>query len=165
MTESEAKSLHKRAKFAARKSKMYIETEDAAQEVMLKLLTPKVNGDKKRQTINQAICEVVRDKYGRYGRNANKEIEKALVKGTSWKQEKVVHSRLFSEDDRERRLLAEAFSFLKGKDRVVMKLIYVWGMTMHEVSDVMGISQDSVNLIAVETRRLILKSMNKGDRQ
>jgi DNA-directed RNA polymerase specialized sigma subunit len=143
MTESDAKRMHKNALRAAAKYRFFGEEgEEIAQEVMCRYAT----GQHQKQSVQKAVIDVIRSRYGdsRWKRTGDKG---ALLNCLPFLER---HGGYSSKLD-EKTALDEKLGDLQGTPRVVMYLLFFWGLTMKEIAHCLGLTQGRISQITTET--------------
>lgn len=143
MTDDEIKNIQKKVRYSLRKfSGNDYGWEDVSQEV----ITRRLEGKGKHQTVDQTVIDISRSRVGRKGSPGyNERIKIAAAKTLEPKAAKKL---IAPADDfrlSDRISVEQMFSCFKGNDRVILILHYKYGYDQVEIAYLYGVTKQYIN--------------------
>lgn len=136
MTNEQAKKFRERAVASARRYGFAETADDIAQTVLLKFC----EGRGQHQTIDQAVIDAVRSKFGRpglpgYERRFTAEHQMAGMEA----------ARGIGVEQKHRHDFERLTGMLPAGERIITRLTYEWGFTEQEIGDLFGITESRIS--------------------
>lgn len=167
--ERTAEKFRKRAEYAATRMGFERDREEISQEVLCRML----EGKHQHSTIDQAVIDVIRKRFGRTGTpgyDKKHALAKSLQAGDGLEnlESTIGNNDGTSLDDRLD--IKRAIIEFRGRQRAIIVLRFIWGMNEIEIADIFGVTESRVSqwLKGIQGRlskRAAQESDSEGERE